>query len=165
MAGLPEQDALDRVRELCLALPEASEKLSHGEPTWFVRKVFVSFANRHHDDRVAVWAPNLYEWILAAFGAQVAGAVMVPLNTRYKRSEAAFILRTSGGPITNVRIENNLIGGGNYTIYSRNGGYGNPTSIVITGNVFTRQYVYGLLSADGPVTWTNNTWQDSGTAA
>jgi hypothetical protein len=46
---------LDRVRSLCLALPEVTEKLSHGEPTWFVRKVFVSFANQHHDDRVALW--------------------------------------------------------------------------------------------------------------
>ena len=48
-------DPLDRVRALCLALPEAIEKVSHGEPTWFVRKVFVSFADRHHDDRVAIW--------------------------------------------------------------------------------------------------------------
>ena len=48
-------DPLDRVRALCLALPEATEKVSHGEPTWFVRKVFVSFADRHHDDRVAIW--------------------------------------------------------------------------------------------------------------
>jgi hypothetical protein len=46
-----------RVRQLCLALPEATERLSHGEPTWFVRdrKVFVTFADRHHDDRVALW--------------------------------------------------------------------------------------------------------------
>ncbi|HEY2207247.1 MAG TPA: MmcQ/YjbR family DNA-binding protein [Pseudonocardia sp.] len=38
-------------------MPEATERLSHGEPTWFVRgrKVFVSFAGRHHDDRVACW--------------------------------------------------------------------------------------------------------------
>lgn len=55
MAGLPEDGVLDRVRALCLTLPEATEKLSHGEPTWFVRKVFVSFADRHHDDRVAIW--------------------------------------------------------------------------------------------------------------
>jgi hypothetical protein len=47
--------ALDRLRTLCLELPEATERLSHGEPTWFVRKVFVSFAGRHHDDRVACW--------------------------------------------------------------------------------------------------------------
>ena len=50
-------DALSRLRALCLELPEATEKLSHGEPTWFVRKVFVMFADRHHDDRVAFWCP------------------------------------------------------------------------------------------------------------
>ena len=50
---------LERVRRVCLALPEAEEKLSHGEPTWFVRgKVFVMFANNHHDDgHIAVWLP------------------------------------------------------------------------------------------------------------
>lgn len=50
---------LERVRRICLALPETSEKLSHGEPTFFVRKkVFVMFANNHHDDgRIAVWLP------------------------------------------------------------------------------------------------------------
>jgi hypothetical protein len=46
---------VDRLRELCLALPEATEKISHGEPTWFVRKVFVSLADHHHDDRLAFW--------------------------------------------------------------------------------------------------------------
>ena len=48
---------LERVRGLCLALPETSERLSHGEPTWFVqdKKVFVMFADRHHDDRLALW--------------------------------------------------------------------------------------------------------------
>jgi hypothetical protein len=48
-------DPLDRLRKLCLALPEATERLSHGEPTWFVRdkKVFVMYADHHHDDRVA----------------------------------------------------------------------------------------------------------------
>jgi len=46
---------LDRLRDLCLALPEVTERLSHGEPTWFVqgKKTFVMFANHHHDDRVA----------------------------------------------------------------------------------------------------------------
>lgn len=53
------EPAIDRVRRLCLALPEASEKLSHGEPTFFVNKrVFVMFADNHHNDgRVAVWLP------------------------------------------------------------------------------------------------------------
>lgn len=48
-------DPLPRLRALCLALPEVREKLSHGEPTWFVRKVFVMYADHHHDDRVAFW--------------------------------------------------------------------------------------------------------------
>ncbi|MEW1846896.1 MmcQ/YjbR family DNA-binding protein [Nonomuraea angiospora] len=50
-------DALERLRALCLALPEVTERLSHGEPTWFVRgkKTFVMFADHHHDDRLAFW--------------------------------------------------------------------------------------------------------------
>lgn len=51
----PAHDPLPRLRALCLALPEVTEKLSHGEPTWFVRRVFVSYADHHHDDRVAFW--------------------------------------------------------------------------------------------------------------
>ncbi|HYS39791.1 MAG TPA: MmcQ/YjbR family DNA-binding protein [Pseudonocardiaceae bacterium] len=48
---------LDRLRGLCLALPETTERLSHGEPTWFVRdkKTFVMYADHHHDDRVGFW--------------------------------------------------------------------------------------------------------------
>ena len=53
--GAGMDDPLPRLRALCLSLPEATEKLSHGEPTWFVGKVFVMFAGRHHDDRVAFW--------------------------------------------------------------------------------------------------------------
>jgi hypothetical protein len=50
-------DPLERVRQLCLALPETTERLSHGEPTWFVRdkNVFVMYANHHHDDRLGFW--------------------------------------------------------------------------------------------------------------
>lgn len=48
--------ALDRLRALCLAFPGASERLSHGEPSWFVRKQFVTFADHHHDDRLGFWA-------------------------------------------------------------------------------------------------------------
>ncbi|MFJ2548797.1 FadD3 family acyl-CoA ligase [Pseudomonas sp. NPDC087612] len=47
-------------------------------------------------DRVAVWAPNLWEWIVAAGALQSIGATLVPLNTRMKGSEAGHILRESG---------------------------------------------------------------------
>ena len=50
---------LARVRRICAAFPETTEKISHGEPTFFVRKkVFVMFANNHHGDgHIAVWVP------------------------------------------------------------------------------------------------------------
>ncbi|WP_219413636.1 MmcQ/YjbR family DNA-binding protein [Pseudonocardia nigra] len=62
-------DPLPRLRALCTALPEVTEKVSHGEPTWFVRKVFVMYADHHHDDRVALWCaapPGAQEELVAA---------------------------------------------------------------------------------------------------
>ncbi|MFG3659339.1 FadD3 family acyl-CoA ligase [Streptomyces sp. NPDC047706] len=47
-------------------------------------------------DRVAVWAPNSLDWIVSALGAVSAGAVLVPLNTRFKGTEALDLLRRSG---------------------------------------------------------------------
>lgn len=49
------QDPLERLRKLCLALPETTERISHGEPTWFIRgkKVFVMYSDHHHNDRLA----------------------------------------------------------------------------------------------------------------
>lgn len=50
---------IERVRRICLSLPDTNEKLSHGEPTFFVHnKMFVMFANNHHNDgRIAIWLP------------------------------------------------------------------------------------------------------------
>lgn len=57
-AGRESVTPLERIRALALALPEATERVSHDEPSWFVRKApqFVSMADHHHDDRVAIWA-------------------------------------------------------------------------------------------------------------
>ena len=43
-------------------------------------------------DRVSIWAPNTTDWAIAALGVHTAGAVLVPLNTRFKAAEAAYIL-------------------------------------------------------------------------
>src|SRR5262245_39962854 len=50
---------LQRLRRLCLSIPGATEKISHGEPTFFTpNRVFAMFANNHHGDgHVAVWLP------------------------------------------------------------------------------------------------------------
>ena len=55
---MPEQTPLDRVRERCLSLPETSERLSHGQPSFFIRdkKTFVMYLDDHHGDgRLALW--------------------------------------------------------------------------------------------------------------
>lgn len=46
-------------------------------------------------DRIGLWAPNRYEFILAMLGAQYVGIAVVPLNTRYTGHEAAEILARS----------------------------------------------------------------------
>lgn len=58
-----------------------------------------------HGERVAVWAPNLWEWIVAATALQSVGAVLVPLNTRMKGAEAALVLRESGASLLFVMSE------------------------------------------------------------
>ncbi|GII02808.1 MmcQ/YjbR family DNA-binding protein [Planobispora takensis] len=63
-------DPLESLRRLCLALPETTERLSHGEPTWFIRdrKTFVTYADHHHDDRLAFWCaapPGVQEALVA----------------------------------------------------------------------------------------------------
>jgi acyl-CoA synthetase (AMP-forming)/AMP-acid ligase II len=55
-----------------------------------------SAAGLQPGDRVAVWAPNIHEWIIALIGLQSAGGVLVPLNTRLKGTEAGYILAKSG---------------------------------------------------------------------
>jgi HIP---CoA ligase len=50
-------------------------------------------------DRVALWAPNCWEWIVAALGTLGAGGVVVPINTRFKGREAGFILERSGAQL------------------------------------------------------------------
>ena len=53
-----DDSPLERVRRLCLALPEVSERPSHGAPTFFIRekKTFVTYVDNHHGDgRLAIW--------------------------------------------------------------------------------------------------------------
>jgi acyl-CoA synthetase (AMP-forming)/AMP-acid ligase II len=47
-------------------------------------------------DRIALWAPNSLDWIVASLGVYAAGAILVPVNTRFKGAEAAHVLRTAG---------------------------------------------------------------------
>ncbi|MDX6410961.1 MAG: hypothetical protein QOE91_477 [Gaiellaceae bacterium] len=73
MVGPAERErTLNRLRELCLALPETTERLSHGAPTFFVRgtKAFLMVLTDHHGDgRFAIWcaaAPGMQQTLVDA---------------------------------------------------------------------------------------------------
>jgi hypothetical protein len=60
--GCPERSGhapVERLRAICLALPETREKLAWGEPTWRVRgRLFAQLDDHHHGaDHLAVWLP------------------------------------------------------------------------------------------------------------
>jgi hypothetical protein len=63
-----DERLVERVRKLCLKLPEANERISHGEPTWFAGKgkVFAMIDGHHHD------SPHLSVWLPQPLGAQEA---------------------------------------------------------------------------------------------
>ena len=50
-------------------------------------------------DRVAIWAPNTYHWVLAALGALSAGATLVPVSTRFTGPEALDVIGRSGASV------------------------------------------------------------------
>jgi len=50
-------------------------------------------------DRVAIWSPNTWHWVVACLAIHHAGAAMVPLNTRYTAEEAGDILARTGAPV------------------------------------------------------------------
>lgn len=61
--ALTAKDAarVERLRKLCMALPEANERLSHGSPSWFAGKgkSFASLDNHHHGvEHLSVWLPQ-----------------------------------------------------------------------------------------------------------
>jgi acyl-CoA synthetase (AMP-forming)/AMP-acid ligase II len=50
-------------------------------------------------DRVAIWSPNTWHWVVACLATHYAGAIVVPLNTRYTAAEASDILARTGAPL------------------------------------------------------------------
>lgn len=81
-----------------LALDDGAQRISYAQlpdRMLAVTRALLA-AGIRHGDRIALWAPNSIDWVLLALGLQAAGAVLVPLNTRMKGSEAADILARSG---------------------------------------------------------------------
>jgi acyl-CoA synthetase (AMP-forming)/AMP-acid ligase II len=92
------------------AVVDGPLRLTFVELADHVRRASGAFASAgiQKGERVAIWAPNSAEWIIAAFGLVTAGAVLVPVNTRFKPNEAADIIRRSGAKA--VLVEKGFLG-------------------------------------------------------
>lgn len=117
-----DQRLVARIREICLALPEANERISHGEPTWFAGKgkVFAMIDGHHHD------SPHLSVWLPQPFDAQEAlidgdperffkppyvgakGWVGVVLDTKPDWSMVAGLVREAYRQVASARLRNQL---------------------------------------------------------
>ncbi|POX88355.1 fatty acid--CoA ligase [Mycobacterium kansasii] len=92
------------------AVVDGPLRLTFAELAERVRRAAGAFAAAgvNNGDRVAIWAPNSAEWIIAAFGLLTAGGVLVPVNTRFKTAEAADIIGRSGAKA--VLVEKGFLG-------------------------------------------------------
>ncbi|MFG2956207.1 FadD3 family acyl-CoA ligase [Streptomyces sp. NPDC048291] len=104
-------------------------------------------------DRVGIWAPNSLDWIVAALGAVSAGGVLVPLNTRFKGTEAADVLRRSGARL--LFVTGTFLGTSYVASLRRAAGEGDGDG-PLPGLPVLREVV--VLSEDAPVGF--RTWKD-----
>ncbi|MEU5594441.1 FadD3 family acyl-CoA ligase [Streptomyces sp. NPDC020298] len=105
-------------------------------------------------DRVGIWAPNSLDWIVAALGAVSAGAVLVPLNTRFKGTEARDVLGRSGARL--LFVTGTFLGTSYVASLRRAAGAGGGTAGPLPGLPDLQQVV--VLSDDAPPDF--RTWKD-----
>ncbi|BBY05924.1 3-((3aS,4S,7aS)-7a-methyl-1,5-dioxo-octahydro-1H-inden-4-yl)propanoate--CoA ligase FadD3 [Mycobacterium noviomagense] len=83
------------------ALVTADRTLTFGQLRQEVRQAAAAMISLdvRAGDRVAIWSPNTWHWVVACLATHYAGATMVPINTRYTAAEAADILTRTGAPL------------------------------------------------------------------
>ena len=88
-------------RERIAVVAESGARLTYGELDAQRRRAAAALiaAGVQRGDRVAIWCPNNVEWIVAGLAIHSVGAALVPLNTRMRGSEAAYILAKSGAKL------------------------------------------------------------------
>ncbi len=79
------------------AIVDVDRTLTYAQLAADAQKVSAALLRRGVEtgEAVAIWAPNSWRWVVFALGAQMAGAAIVPMNTRYRGREAAHIVGTT----------------------------------------------------------------------
>lgn len=104
-------------------------------------------------DRIAIWAPNTLDWVVAALGAVTAGGVLVPVNTRFKGAEAAYVLRRTRA--THLFVTGTFLGTSYVASLRRAAGEG-PGRGPLPGLPYLREVV--VLADDAPADF--HAWKD-----
>ncbi|HEY2213880.1 MAG TPA: AMP-binding protein, partial [Acidimicrobiales bacterium] len=80
-----------------IAIWTEERQVGYAELLQLVRRAAAGFIDRgvERGDRVAIWAPNGADWIVAALALQWAGAALIPINTRFKGAEVRYLLERS----------------------------------------------------------------------
>ena len=91
--------ALDLADHTALITPQRS--FTFAELREEVRHTAAAIAGLgvHPGDRVVIWSPNTWHWVVSCLAVHYAGAVLVPLNTRYTAEEASAIIGRTGAPL------------------------------------------------------------------
>jgi acyl-CoA synthetase (AMP-forming)/AMP-acid ligase II len=91
--------ACDFADQVAVITPDRS--LTFAELRQEVRHTAAAIAGQgvRPGDRVALWSPNTWHWVVACLAIHYAGAVVVPINTRYTAEEAADIIGRTGAPL------------------------------------------------------------------
>lgn len=94
--------SVERGRDATAIVEVGGRSLSYGELWDAAARVAGGLreAGVRRGDRVAILLPNGADWVLAFFGAQFLGAVVVPVNTRFTEDEVAYVVQDSGAAFT-----------------------------------------------------------------
>jgi hypothetical protein len=164
----PQRATIEHVEVECLSSPNKTTGISSGA-------LHVRYTEVHGcEDNIWVSSSSTYEYNYLHSnantghpdGMQAPRAEGVVIRRNWidvpAGGNSAIILKTDFGPISGVTVQENYLNGGNFTVYVRNGGHGNPTNVRLLNNRFGRDYRFGLFSLDGSVQQQNNIWHDTG---
>ena len=138
------------------AVVEGRTRLSYAELGTRVERAAAAClaAGLEAGDRVGIWAPNTLDWIVAALGAVTAGGVLVPVNTRFKGAEAAYVLEKSRARL--LFVTGTFLGTSYVASLRRAAREGDGTEGPLPGLPHLREVV--VLSDDAPEDF--RTWND-----
>ena len=109
----PDERTIPDIVEQAASLFGSAQALVDGDVDWsfnelhfHVREMAQALISHgvEHGERVGIWAPNTWEWVVAALGVHQIGGVLVPINTRFKGKEASYVIKRANVKLSLIHI-------------------------------------------------------------